>query len=182
MDNLPRFILLHGPFQSCVNFGTELMNRHGNIVNIDLEEPILDGIIATFYDGDILSFDPNDFAVRCGYIPETKYVFQDYVDDYKRWMRDLLGPDILGRIFIKEFRETGFDYQHVLIRDVHHIPDIQCLLKTWSQTEFCLINLGPLTETFMANAGIKRCYWIAATDPKKQVDELLHQLKNERAA
>lgn len=182
MTDLPRFILLHGPFQTCVNFGTELMNRQGNIVNIDFEEPILDGILATFYNGDVLGFDPSDFAVRCGYMPDTKTVFQDWANQQAGLMRQSLGDDILGRIFLREFRESGYDYTHILIRDFNHPPDVQPLLKYWSQSEFCVINLGPLTDTFMANCGIRRCYWIAVPEPKAQVDQLLHELQNERAA
>lgn len=182
MDNLPRFTLLHGPFQSTVNFSTELQSRSGNIVNVDFEEPILDGIIATMYNGDVLAFDPNDFAVRLGFMPDTKVVFQDWVNRQKGLMRGDLGEDILGRIFLKEYNEIGFDYQYIVVRDFDHPPDVQPLLKNWSQSEFCVVNLGPLTETFMANCGVRRCYWIAATDPKAQVDEFFRQLKAERAA
>lgn len=189
IERLPRFVLLRGPTLACHNFAHELAKYDpaNRIIIQQFRDPLIDGMVQTIFDGAYLEVDYNnnpdawDKALPVGAFPVS---VGTYVEVLAQNIRNDLGLDILGRIFIRNYRNNGYhDLQPtVILKDYDHHFDVRAILDHYSQSDLLEINLGTVAfvQQKLDTHAAHNVYWIAVPEPKAQVQQFIHDRMNER--
>jgi hypothetical protein len=181
LENLPRFLMLHGPRNDCHPFAEELLRRDiaNAMLQDDLSHCLIEGMIQSLFNGAWLEVDPEkpetwDRLLPVG-VPTSIHTYIDHLADLHR---SLLGEDILGQIYLKDYLANGYDemLHTIVIRDYNHVQDAKPFLAKYSQSAIACVHIGKM-DNF--KPPINRNYWVPTLDPKSQVDQFLHDLQQE---
>jgi hypothetical protein len=184
LEQLPRFILLNGPRKDCHAFATELCDRDvtKSILQDDLSHCLVEGMIQTLYSGAFLEVDIDQPDTWTRILPiGHNTTIEEYIDVQRDTLRGLLGNDILGQIYLKDYLANGYeDLIHtVILRDYDYPMDARPFIQRYGQAALCCVQFQSLTKPF--KTPIHHNIHIATTQPKLQVDQLLLDLRQPRA-
>lgn len=175
-----QFTLLHGPRADCHSFAKTLADNlePGSIINLDFGSCALDALAGVFYAGNTLEINFDDPETWLKYLPDTKVPLHNAVVGMQSYLRGAFGPDILGRILIRYYRENLHDLcPNVICRDLTTTLDAQVITNA-GYSASC-INLGPLTSRLQLPPKV-RVFWIPNPDPDEAVRYFLNEISNAR--
>lgn len=184
IEQLPRFIFLNGPRKDCHAFATELCNRDTtqSVLQDNLSHCLIEGMIQTLYSGAFLEIDVDQPDTWTRILPVgNNTTIEEYLEVQSDTIRGLLGNDILGQIYIKDYRANGYeDIVHTtILRDYDYALDARPFIQTYGQAALCCVQLNSPSKSL--KNPIHHNIHIGVTQPKLQVDQLLLDLSQPRA-